>query len=171
MLVVILGYMGSGKSSVGQIVAQKLGIAFLDLDDVIAEKEGCSVAEIFKSKGEIYFRKKETEHLRKLLEGASDLVLALGGGTPCYSNNMELINSTTAISVYLKTSISSLFERLKSEKNERPLINHLKSDEDLVEFIGKHLFERQNYYRQAKQILTTDSKSIEVISDELIALL
>ena len=91
MKVVLLGYMGSGKSSVGALLASKLEISFFDLDAIIEEEEQLSVNEIFAKKGEIYFRKKEHSVLHSLLEKKESFVLSLGGGTPCYFNNHEVI--------------------------------------------------------------------------------
>ena len=85
MIIVLIGYMASGKSTIGRILADKLNYSFIDLDDYIEEKEQTSVSEIFKSKGEIYFRKLETTSLQALLNNKDNLVLSLGGGTPCYS--------------------------------------------------------------------------------------
>lgn len=167
MIIVLLGYMGSGKSSVGQLLAKEFGFCFKDLDDIIAEKESMTIPEIFKSKGEIYFRKKETQYLSELLHKEDNIVLALGGGTPCYANNMALIAESKAQSVYLKTSIPQLLKRLRVEKEQRPLINHLTSDEELTEFIGKHLFERQQFYNQALFAVSTDNQSLKAIVSEV----
>ncbi|QXP79399.1 MULTISPECIES: shikimate kinase [Winogradskyella] len=168
MIVVLIGYMGSGKSTLGKELARSLSYSFLDLDDYIAEKETASISEIFKSKGEIYFRKKETEYLIEVINSSENIVLALGGGTPCYSNNMPLlINNTNVKSFYLKLSIPLLVDRLFTEKEKRPLISHLTSKEDLTEFIGKHLFERSQYYSQSQYMINTDRKTQLEILDEL----
>ena len=169
MIVILIGYMASGKSTLGRILAEKLSYDFIDLDDYIEDKENLSISNLFKTKGEIYFRKKETFYLKELLNSKDKLVLSLGGGTPCYSGNMETILETAnAVSIYLKASIPTLIGRLKNEKNKRPLIAHIKSDEELAEFIGKHLFERSQFYNQAKTILTTDNKTEEAIVEDLI---
>lgn len=166
MVIVLMGYMGSGKSTIGRHLASILNYDFIDLDDYIETKEEQSITSIFQSKGEIYFRKLETKYLQELLSSEDNVVLALGGGTPCYSNNMELILTTNnAKSVYLKLSITALVERLKSEKQNRPLISHLNSDEALLEFIGKHLFERSQYYSQSNYTINTEGKSIKDITE------
>ena len=92
--------------------------------------------------------------------------MALGGGTPCYANNMELIKHFSE-SFYLKGSIATLSERLRSEKSQRPLIAAL-NEEQLTEFIAKHLFERRAFYEQASKIVIIDGKTAEVIKDELL---
>ena len=169
MIVVLIGYMASGKSTLGRILAKKLNYDFVDLDDYIEEKEQLLVSDIFKSKGEIYFRKKETQYLKALLENNTKLVLSLGGGTPCYSNNMDFIKNTTHVkSIYLKASIPTLVARLKKEKSKRPLIAHLETDELLTEFIGKHLFERSQFYSLSEVTITSDHKTEEDIIEELI---
>ncbi|MFD0991095.1 shikimate kinase [Mariniflexile jejuense] len=169
MILILIGYMASGKSTLGRILAKKLNYEFLDLDDYIEANENTTISNIFKLEGEIYFRKKETFYLKKLLESKTNLVLSLGGGTPCYSNNMEMIlNANNAKSIYLKASIPTLIARLKNEKSKRPLIAHIETDELLEEFIGKHLFERSQYYSLANATLSTDNKSEKDIIEELI---
>lgn len=165
MKVIFLGYMGSGKSTIGKQLSKIISSDYLDLDDYISDKENNSVDEIFKNKGEIYFRKKETEYLKLLLESKKDFVLSLGGGTPCYGNNMDLI-AKSATSFYLKASINELYDRLKTRKSERPLIKNIAND-DLKEFIAKHLFERSSFYEKANHSLLVDGKSIDEIVDEV----
>ena len=169
MIVVLIGYMASGKSTLGRVLTKKLDYNFIDLDDYIEEKENASISEIFKTKGEIYFRKKETHYLNEILNSKSKLILSLGGGTPCYSNNMEnILSANNAVSIYLKASIPTLADRLKNEKAKRPLIAHIETDDLLAEFIGKHLFERSPYYSQAEAVITTDNKTENDIIEELV---
>jgi len=155
MKIVLIGYMASGKSTLGKAISEAWGLKSLDLDQLIAEQEGESISEIIFNKGELYFRKKERALLEILLEG-DNFVLACGGGTPCYYDNMRLIN-TKAVSFYLKQTIPTLYDRLQIDRQERPLLAHLK-DEDLKEYVAKHLFERSRYYEEA--IFTLDSKQI-----------
>ncbi|MCK0114861.1 shikimate kinase [Gelidibacter sp. F63206] len=169
MSIVLIGYMGSGKSSVGKKLSEMVNFNFIDLDDYLEEKEKLSIAQIFETKGEIYFRKKEHLYLQEVLQ-LKDTVLSLGGGTPCYGNNMDtILEAEGARSIYLKSSIPNLVKRLNPEKAQRPLIAHLKSDEELTEFIGKHLFERSFYYNQSNQTVVTDGKNIETIAKEIVA--
>ncbi len=172
MIIVLLGYMGSGKSSVGRILAEKLNYNLIDLDDYIEEKENATVKEIFKTKGEIYFRKKETECLKELLQLKGNTVLALGGGTPCFAGNMEaILESDNAISIYLKGSLPFLSKKLFKKKAKRPLIAHIESEELMMEFIGKHLFERSYFYNKAeKQIVTDNKEKIEIVEDIILEL-
>ncbi len=167
MEIILLGYMGCGKSTIAKKLAHRLNLEMIDLDYYISDKENLSVLEIFKNKGEIYFRKIENETLKEVVTTKNNYVLALGGGTPCYANNMEIIKEKVT-SYYLKASIQTLNDRLLLEKSDRPLINSLKEDQ-LVEFIAKHLFERAPYYEQASHTIQIDSKDIDEIVAEIIA--
>lgn len=166
MKIILIGYMGSGKSTVAKELAAALSLPFIDLDDYIVDKEKKSIKDIFEAKGEIYFRLQESKYLKEILEQETDAVLALGGGTPCYANNMELIKKESQ-SFYLKGGIATICNRLRSEKQQRPLIASL-SDEQLTEFIAKHLFERRNFYEQADQSISIDNKSIHELLQELL---
>ncbi len=169
MIVVLIGYMGSGKSTIGKELATVLNYSFLDLDDYISDKENTSISELFKTKGEIYFRKKESQYLRELIDSSKGLVLSLGGGTPCYANNSDVLsNNLNVKAFYLKLSIPLLAKRLFNEREKRPLISHLNSEEELLEFIGKHLFERIPYYNQAQYTITTDQKSQKDVLEEIL---
>jgi len=169
MKIVLIGYMGSGKSAVGKQLASKLQILFKDLDNEIEILEGNSISQIFSDKGEIYFRKKEREILTDILTTEKNLVLATGGGTPCYSDVMNLlISDKDIITIYLASSLDILTDRIFSEKFNRPLISHLTTKEGLKEFIAKHLFERSQFYNQALYTLRTDSFTIEEVVKEII---
>ena len=169
MIIVLIGYMGSGKSSIGQELAKILSYNFIDLDNYIESKEAMSIPDIFKHKGEIFFRKKEGLYLSELLKMSNNCVLSLGGGTPCYGFNMKnILDNEKAISIYLKTSIPELSKRLLKEKSKRPLISHLKKEEDLTEFIGKHIFERTSFYNQSHQTILTDNKSVDEIVESIV---
>ncbi len=169
MKVILMGYMGSGKSTIGLQLAKILNIPFIDLDAFIETKELSSISKLFKNKGEIYFRKIETSYLSELLDDTQSSVIALGGGTPCYGTNLKLIlNAHDSKSVYLKMSIPSLVKRLELEKSKRPLISHINTQDDLTEFIGKHLFERSPYYSQANIIMSVDEKSVDEIVEKIV---
>lgn len=169
MILALIGYMASGKSTIGRILAKNLDYSFIDLDDFIEEKEEMTVADIFKTKGEIYFRKIESQYLKEIILEKDHVVLSLGGGTPCYNNNMEFIlNAQQVKSIYLKASIKTLIDRLKNEKSKRPLVAHIETDDALAEFIGKHLFERGQFYNQAEVVLSTDDKTESAIVEGLL---
>ena len=169
MKIILLGYMGSGKSKVGSLLGSKLNLPFLDLDSEIEKVEQRKIPQVFKESGEIYFRKKETEVMQNLLMDPQENIIALGGGTPCYGNNLSILKQTPdAILVYLKTSLGTLKERLLPERKSRPLISHLESEELLEDFLRKHLFERVYYYNQSHQVVETDSKTPEAVCNEII---
>ena len=168
--IVLIGYMGVGKTVLGKKISENLKLAYYDLDDFIEKKVNLSVEDIFKSKGEIYFRRLERDCFEELMLKDESFVLSVGGGTPCYYENYKLLQSENVISVYLKASITMLVERLKTEKKTRPLVARL-TNEQLLEFVGKHLFERNFYYNKAKYTVEVDGKSISKISEEIISLL
>ncbi|MFD1615010.1 shikimate kinase [Gelatiniphilus marinus] len=169
MIVVLIGYMASGKTSIGKKLANKLSYDFIDLDDLIEEKEKLSVTQVFKSKGEVYFRNQEHLHLKEVLSSKNNIVLSVGGGTPCYSNNMDIIvNNIKVKSIYLKASITTLTEKLMRKKAQRPLIAHIETEAAMAEFIGKHLFERVQFYNQAEIVLTVDNKTKGDIVEDII---
>ena len=172
MKIVLIGYMGSGKSTVGRKLAQKRNCKFIDLDDYIEQKEETTIANIFKNKGEIYFRRLETASLEELMNTSEAFVLSLGGGTPCFSGNMELIAAAKETqSVYLALTPQTLASRLINEKAQRPLISHLEDLEALVSFIGVHLFERQPFYRKAQISLPTDTLNPDETVEKIIEIL
>ncbi|MBE0423217.1 MAG: shikimate kinase [Lutibacter sp.] len=168
MKIVLLGYMASGKSAVGKVLAAKLNLKFIDLDDFISAREQLSITQIFETKGEIYFRKKEGDYLQELLNLNESSVISLGGGTPCYGKNMEFIKNT-ATSFYIKASINTIFERLKNETSQRPLVAAI-GTENLREYIAKHLFERAPYYESADHTVLSDDKKLDQIVDEILLL-
>lgn len=159
--------MGSGKSTIGKELSKIVGIPFYDLDQIIEETEKVTIKELFANKGEIYFRKIESLIFRNFISNTSSFILALGGGTPCYANNHEVLQQDGVKSFYLKGSIATLTNRLSFEKEHRPLIAKL-SEEALEEYIRKHLFDRSYYYLQSKQVISIDDKSIEVINKEIV---
>ena len=166
MKIVLLGYMASGKSTIGREISKKLDMKFIDLDDYISKREKRTISEIFKVEGEIYFRRIESLYLGEILNSKDSFILSLGGGTPCYSNNMELILNSDASSIYIKASIKTLVSRLIAEKNKRPLVADLEDDK-LIEFVAKHLFERRFFYEQASITINTEDKSAEEITTEI----
>jgi shikimate kinase len=158
--------MGCGKSVIGDFLAKKLQLPFYDLDNEIEKLSQISISELFESKGEIYFRKKENEILKTFLDKKEDFVLSLGGGTPCYFNNHELLQQENVFSIYLKASANTLVNRLINEKDKRPLL-HNQDEVSLKDFINKHLFDRNFYYHQATKIVIVDNKSVGQIANEI----
>ncbi len=164
--IVLIGYMGSGKSKIGQILAQKLDFPFYDLDFLIENELKKSIGEIFSEEGEVFFRKKEHEVFKRVIESNQSYVLSTGGGTPCYANNHLFLANEDVVSIYLKASIPVLVSRLKNEIDKRPLLQSLK-DEETFEFIAKHLFDRSYFYNQCKYSVLTDDKTPEQIVAEI----
>ena len=168
-MIILMGYMGSGKSTTGRLLSKVLSVQFIDFDDYIAEKEGVSIPEIFQKKGEVYFRRKEQQYLAELVGEAPEAVISLGGGTPCFGENMEVILSGNAKVIYLKASIDTLVSRLKTERASRPMISHLK-DEEVSDYIRKHLFERNPYYMRAPHIVSIDGLKAEEVVEKIKAI-
>lgn len=143
----LLGMMGVGKSTKGKKIAQLLGFTFIDLDKEIEKYIDKSVSKIFEEDGEEYFRKTESKILRWFGE-KKIFVLATGGGTPCFHENMDWMNKN-GTTIWIDESIDVLAERLKPEKDHRPLIKNL-SDDELKDFLAKKLEERKQFYSQSK---------------------
>ncbi len=158
MKIILLGYMGVGKTSISKLLSKKMGLPYFDLDEIIEQYENASVREIFETKGEIYFRKIEHRLLSEFLAKSENFILGLGGGTPCYSDNHLFLLDKNIESIFLKSSVANLIKNLSKEKNNRPLIKDM-SDDELEEFIAKHLFERTFYYQKAKHTIIVDEKS------------
>ena len=164
--IILLGYMGSGKSVTAAKLSEKLQLKWLDLDHIIEKKANATISEIFEKRGEIYFRKLEHELFKELIQSEQSFVLGLGGGTPCYANNHEFLNGENVLSFYLKASIETLYDRLSKEKQHRPLIANMEQNK-MKEFIAISLFERSYFYHQASHTVTIDGKTVEAIVSEI----
>lgn len=167
--IVLAGYMASGKTTIGQLLSKASGLEYADLDEIIEARENRSINDIFNRDGEIYFRKKEHLVLKEILSKDDGLVLGLGGGTPCYANNHLCLQRDNVVSVYLKASVKQLAGRLRSERGSRPLLANI-ADDELEEFIAKHLFDRSFYYNNAKYVVSVDDKTPEAIVNEIMSL-
>lgn len=149
----IVGYMGSGKTTVGKRLARSLSLSFLDLDAYIENKYCKTLSTLFTEKGEEGFRKIEGTALREVAE-FENIVISTGGGTPCFLDNMEVMNRA-GTTIYLESHPEDLAARLLASKTVRPLIAG-KSKEELVPFITEHLTGRECYYNKAQIIYHTD---------------
>lgn len=147
----LTGFMGSGKTTIGKGLASMLGFAFYDMDDLIEEDRKQSIPEIFATYGSEYFRRAEFHILRELMSNFSNQVVATGGGTPCYYNNMAWMNYR-GITVYLQMPPKALTQRLKNQKAGRPLIAE-KTNSELEEYITQTLAQREPIYRHSHLIL------------------
>lgn len=145
MRIFLTGFMGSGKSYLGKLLATRLGFGFVDLDDLIEARMGMPIFQIFEQLGEPAFRKAEAECLRSLAV-RGQIVVATGGGTPCFFENLNWMNEN-GVTIYLATSPLVLAQRLLSEKAKRPLLAHLQ-DNALKNFIEGKLTERREFYER-----------------------
>jgi shikimate kinase len=156
--IILIGYMGAGKTSLGKSLAQSLNIRFINSDSEIEQQTGMTIGQIFEQYGEDHFRNLEKEFLRTF-DVHDSFVLATGGGTPCYKDQMAVLNAL-GTTIYLQCSNETLFSRLKNERDHRPLIAGL-SDDELHEAISYRMQQREPIYKQAKLTLTETEFSVE----------
>ncbi len=157
MKIYLIGFMASGKTTVGNELAHTLGYRFIDLDEYIENKYQKTIKQIFESKGEEYFRIIETEALKEVASFDGDFVVSSGGGTSCFYNNIDFMNQN-GITVYLRMEVATLVARLIDEKIHRPLLWGKNRDE-LNEYILRVLDERKKYYEKAQVIVDADNIS------------
>lgn len=148
--IIIIGYMGSGKTTVGHALSQELGLPFYDLDWYIETRMHCTVKQIFDEKGEEGFRKIEHNLLHEVAE-FEDVILSCGGGTPCFFDNIDYINRQGE-TVYLKCTTDVLYKHLKMGKTVRPLLLN-KTPDEVKTFIEAQLKQREPFYAKAKHIV------------------
>jgi len=165
MKVFLIGFMGCGKTHWGRLLSQKLQVPFFDLDEKIVEKEERPITEIFSAEGEEYFRLLEKDVMHLLTESHESFVMACGGGTPCYYNNIDYMNKQ-GVTIWINCSPDCLFSRLVKEKDGRPLIRDL-SDDQLMSYIIKKTSDRNIYYQQAKVILTENDVTLDKLVDRI----
>lgn len=151
MRIILIGFMGSGKTHWGLQVAHRLQLPFFDLDEEVVKAEDKSVTDIFADSGEEYFRQLEKDTMEKLVENNESMVLSCGGGTPCFFNNIDYMKKV-GIVVWLNTHVDVILQRLLKEKAKRPLIKDI-DDDGLRTYIIRKLNERRMYYEQADVIL------------------
>lgn len=162
MRIFLIGYMGSGKSTIGAELARRLQLSFTDLDRRIEEMESSTIAEIFATHNEGYFRTVETRQLQLFLQSSSSGILATGGGTPCFNSNMDAMNAA-GITIYLKCTTETLSTRLQSS-TQRPMLQH-------PEFsLETHLGEREAHYQRAQFTINNDGEIMEAV-DAIILLI
>jgi shikimate kinase len=148
--IIIIGYMGAGKTTVGKALSKELNIPFYDLDWYIESRLRKTVPQIFAERGEEGFRKVENNLLHEVAE-FENVIISCGGGTPCFFDNMDYMNQQGE-TVYLKARPDVLYKHLKMGKTERPLLKN-KSPEEMQEFIREQLEKREEYYLKAKHVL------------------
>ena len=169
MRIFLIGFMGCGKSSIGEELAKSLNYSFLDLDHYIEKNEDARIVYIFNEKGEDEFRKIEHTYLKNIVL-FNNTVIATGGGTPCYFNNMEIIKHN-GVSIYLKYNADTLSLRLFKNKNQRPLLKEFTHINDLKTYINVLLKTREHFYMQSDIILEEEKISVNTIVEALLSYL
>lgn len=164
-IVYIIGFMGSGKTTVGKNLAGRLGWDYIDLDSLISSQEGKELSDIFSESGEEYFREIESQLLR-YLQVKNDTVISVGGGAPCYKENIGYMKATGLV-VYLRKTPAQLLSRLSGDSGKRPLLKGLTKDE-LLSFIREKLSEREVYYNLADFFITGMDIDIESLAGKII---
>lgn len=167
MKLFIIGYMGCGKSAVGTVLSTKTGLPFIDLDDRIENEIGQSIAGIFKTQGESFFRNLEQETLDEINSSREEFVLSTGGGTPCFGDGLRKMKMAGKV-IYLKSSVENLMIRLEPSIEKRPILASKPANER-KQFIEEHLVLREKYYNQADIVIQVDGKTVSQIADEIIA--
>ncbi|MBK9569175.1 MAG: shikimate kinase [Chitinophagaceae bacterium] len=147
MKIFLIGFMGSGKTHWGRLLSEKLSFPFFDLDEQVTEYAGKSIPELFETEGAEQFRMMEKDVLHIISESHDSFVMACGGGSPCYFNNIDYMKQA-GTTVWINTPLDTLFERLEKDKDKRPLIKGLSAGQ-LRTFIGKKFSDRKIYYEQA----------------------
>ena len=151
--IILLGYMGAGKTTIGKALAKELGIMFYDLDWYIEERFHTKVAKIFAEEGEARFRDLERRMLHEVAE-FENIVLSCGGGTPCHFDNMDYLN-TVSQTCYLQASPDTILQHLSMSRGERPLLKG-KTPEELRTFVTEQLAERRPFYEKARHTIEVD---------------
>lgn len=171
MTLYLVGYAGSGKSSLGKRLARRLGIRFVDTDKWVEQNEGASVADIFHFGGVEYFRRAERNAIESLYMEGENMVVATGGGLPTYSDNMEWLNEH-GLTIYLRRSAEQILSRMSAYGREKRPMFRGKSDEELLAFMRVQMAEREGFYSSAHIAIDctpiSDDEAVEVIIKELI---
>lgn len=162
--IILVGFMGCGKSTLGKKLAARLDIPFIDSDTEIEQHFNKSIGEIFSEHGESQFRELETEYI-KALDLRDDFVLATGGGMPCFGNNMGLLNQI-GTTFYMQRSAKELTHRLINAKKKRPLIVGM-DEEELLSFVENRLLLREEYYIKSTVVLNRDEQNPDAIQNYL----
>ncbi|MGN0029919.1 MAG: shikimate kinase [Marinilabiliaceae bacterium] len=148
--VFLIGYMGSGKTTIGRYVAKDLGWRFIDMDDYVESRIGCTISDYFARHGEAAFRKAEAEAVRCLVK-EEKAVIATGGGSPCFEGNMDVMRRG-GLTIYIEVSPANLAKRLMPARAKRPILAD-KTDEELEAFIAAQLKAREPFYRRAAMVV------------------
>lgn len=168
MRIYLIGYMGSGKTTVGRRLAKLMNYAFVDVDHLFEERYRLSVFDFFEKYDEAAFRQIEKELIEELSR-ESNVIISTGGGAPCFFDNLDVMKNSGVV-VYLKMAVKSLADRLSNAKKVRPILKNL-SGEELFSFIEKQLTEREVFYQQANITMKGESISIDTLADAIRPLL
>ena len=161
----LIGYMGAGKTSVGRALAHRYGLEHIDLDWRIEQRFHQKISDMFATIGEEGFRRRERNMLHEVM-GMENVVVSVGGGTPCFFDNMEQMNAE-GHTIYLQCSVGVLVERIMRSQNKRPIVAN-KTKEELMKFVAEHLVERESSYLKAKHILHTTELNLSEINIDFV---
>ncbi|MFS8615592.1 MAG: shikimate kinase [Solitalea sp.] len=164
MKLFLIGYMGSGKTTLGDPLAKKLQIPFIDLDTLLEKREGKSIPQLFEEVGEAGFREKERDLLQKGVF-PDQFVMATGGGAPCFFDNMDWMNRQ-GITMYLRARAEEIARRLENERSQRPLLRDIEK-QDLVGVIRERIAGREKFYLQAKLVMEHDNLTVDLLLEAL----
>jgi shikimate kinase len=165
MKIFLIGFMGSGKTHWGRLLSKKLGIPFFDMDEQVTTHGGKPITEIFTQDGEEHFRLLEKDVLYMITESHDSFVMACGGGSPCFFNNIDYMNQS-GTTVWINTPMDVLFNRLVKEKANRPLLRDL-SDDQLHRFIIRKFADRKIYYEQADVTVEEDPVRLDELIEKI----
>ena len=161
----LIGFMGCGKSTIANLLASEMKLPLKDIDLIIEKRAELTISEIFKEHGEDFFRYLEGVVLNEILIEAGEMIVSTGGGLPCFDHRMEWMNRND-ITIYLKCSVETLFNRIQKDSTDRPLLVD-RSEIELKELVQTKLDERKSIYESASIIIDGNLPTIEVIKEIL----
>jgi shikimate kinase len=160
------GFMGCGKTTLGKKLAALLQINFFDLDNCIEQIAQKKIDFIFSQQGEIVFREIESDALKKIVDAPAPNVIALGGGTVCFADNLQVIKNNGLL-IYIMLPAKTLVQRLLQHRAQRPLLKHL-NDADLIQFVEETLKNREVYYRQAHLVVDGSTLTAQTLHQKIL---
>jgi shikimate kinase len=167
-MLILVGYAGSGKSSLAKRLSKALGVGYVDTDTLVEQSVGATVADIFHYEGEEYFRRAERGVLESLVAEGYNGIVATGGGLPTWRDNMERLNGM-GTTIYLQRSPEQILSRLSAYGREKRPMFRGKSDEELLQFMREHIAEREPYYAKANVVVDCNTMSDEAVVNYIIA--
>ncbi|MFI3302413.1 MAG: shikimate kinase [Rikenellaceae bacterium] len=170
MLIFLIGYMGCGKSTIGRKLSQRLKWEVVDTDKIIEQNEGCTIAQLFESKGEEYFRGAERDVVEKLSAQSTNCIVSTGGGLPIWGDNMSMLNSV-GVTVYINRTAENIASRLSANgRYKRPKLRGL-NDEELVAFMSENISQRETTYKKAQLVIDavplSDDEILDIITKHI----